>query len=210
MPQTALLNLGLNYEHDSGSDGWKAAYDNNAMLLDAFALGTVIDQRNAEPGAPALSDAYIIGAAATGANWTGHNNELAVWNAATTAWVFAVPVIGWEIWDRLLNVNRRWDGTRWQAIGQVIAQAADITIDGFHMDATIELDTTAAARDVTIQTDAGDLLPIHFAFYVVNNSGTNAVTFTLAGLTTRGIASLAGDRDRLRIVKVAADTWISG
>lgn len=210
MPQTALLNLGLNYEHDSGSDGWKAAYDNNAMLLDAFALGTVIDQRNAEPGAPALSDAYIIGDTATGANWATHDNELAVWNAATSAWVFAVPVIGWEIWDRLLNVNRQWDGTRWQAIGQVIAQAADITIDGFHMDATIELDTTAAARAVTIQTDAGDLLPTSFAFYIVNNSGTNAVTFTLAGLTTRGIVSLAGDRDRVRIVKVAADTWISG
>ena len=97
MPQTALLNLGLNYEHDSGSDGWKAAYDNNAMLLDAFALGTVIDQRNAEPGGPALSDAYIIGDTATGANWAGHDNELAVWNAASTAGVFAVPVIGWEV-----------------------------------------------------------------------------------------------------------------
>lgn len=210
MPQTALLNLGLNYEHDSGSDGWKAAYDNNTMLLDAFALGTVIDQRNAQPGAPSLSDAYIIGDTATGAAWTGHDNELAVWNAATTAWVFAVPVIGWEIWDRALNVNRRWDGTRWQAIGQVISQAADITIDGFHMDATIELDTTAAARDVTIPQDSSDDLPVGFSLYIVNNSGTNNVTFTLTGLTTRGIGSLAADRDRLRIVKESADTWISG
>jgi len=209
MPQTALLNLGLNYEHDAGSDGWKAAYDNNAMLLDAFALGTVIDQRNASPGVPALSDAYIVGDAGSGL-FTTHDNELAVWNAATSLWVFAVPVIGWEVWDRALDVLRHWDGTRWQAIGQVIAQAADITIDGFHMDATIELDTTAAARAVTIQTDAGDLLPIGFAFYVVNNSGLNSVTFTLAGLTTRGIVSLAGDRDRVRIVKESADTWISG
>ncbi len=77
------------------------------------------------------------------------------------------------------------------------------------MDATIELDTTAAARAVTIQTDAGDLLPVGFAFYVVNNSGTNPVNFTLAGLTTRGIVSLAADRDRVRIVKESADTWIS-
>ena len=209
MPQTALLNLGLNYEHDSGSDGWKAAYDNNQLLLDAFALGTVIDQRNAQPGGPALSDAYILGAAPSGAEWAGKPNQLAVFDAATSLWVFAIPVIGWEVWDRLLNVNRQWDGTRWQAIGQVISQAADITIDGFHMDATIELDTTAAARDVTIQTDAGDDLPRGFAFYIVNNSGTNSVTFTLAGLTTRGIVSLAGDRDRVRIVKESADTWIS-
>lgn len=208
MPQTALLNLGLNYEHDSGSDGWKAAYDNNQMLLDAFALGTVIDQRNAAPGGPALSDAYIVGDAGSGL-FSGHDNELAVFNTASSLWVFAVPVIGWEVWDRALDVNRQWDGTRWQAIGQVFAQAADITIDGFMMDATIELDTSAAARDVTIQTDAGDDLPVGFAFYVVNNSGTNSVTFTLAGLTTRGIASLAGDRDRVRIVKESADTWIS-
>ncbi len=210
MPQTALLNLGLNYEHDSGSDGWKAAYDNNQLLLDAFALGTVIDQRNVQPGAPALSDSYILGLAPSGAQWAGKPNQLAVFDTATSLWVFAIPVIGWEVWDRLLNVNRQFDGTRWQAIGQTIVQAADITIDGFHMDATIELDTTAAARAVTIQTDAGDLLPIHFAFYVVNNSGVNPVNFTLAGLTTRGIVSLAGDRDRVRIVKVAADTWISG
>ena len=209
MPQTALLNLGLNYEHDSGSDGWKAAYDNNQMLLDAFALGTVIDQRNAQPGGPALSDAYILGTSPTGAQWAGHPNELAVFNSASGDWVFAVPVIGWEVWDRALDVNRQWDGIRWQAIGQVFAQAADITIDGFMMDATIGLDTTAAARDVTIQTDAGDDLPVGFAFYVVNNSGTNAVTFSLAGLTTRGIVSLAGDRDRVRIVKESADTWIS-
>lgn len=209
MPQTALLNLGLNYEHDSGSDGWKAAYDNNQMLLDAFTLGTVIDQRNAQPGGPALSDSYILGTSPSGAQWAGHPNELAVFNSASGDWVFAVPVIGWEVWDRALNVNRQWDGTRWQAIGQVFVQAADITIDGFMMDASIELDTSAAARDVTIQTDAGDDLPVGFAFYVVNDSGSNAVTFSLAGLTTRGIVSLAADRDRVRIVKVAADEWIS-
>lgn len=210
MPLTALLNLGLNYDQDAGTDGWKAGIDNNHMLLDAFALGTVIDQRNAEPGGPALSDAYIIGDTATGTNWLTHDNELAVWNAATSAWVFAIPVEGWEVFDRGLGVNRRWDGTRWQAIGQAIVQAADITIDGLMYDATIELDTTAAARDVTIPTDAADNLPPGFYFQVVNDSGTNGVTFTLAGLTTRGIATLAGDRDRNRIVKVSANTWISG
>ena len=118
MPQTALLNLGLNYEHDSGSDGWKAAYDNNQLLLDAFALGTVIDQRNTEPGGPALSDSYIIGPSPIGSLWAGtggHANELTVFDTATALWIFAVPVIGWEVWDRALNVNRQWDGTRWQA-----------------------------------------------------------------------------------------------
>ena len=209
MPQTALLNLGLNFDYDAGDDGWKAGVDNNFVLLDAFALGTVIDQRTAQPGAPGSGDAYITGAAATGAAWSTHNNELAVWNAATSLWVFAVPTEGWTVYDRLLGVDRRWDGTRWLAIGQAIAQAAAITISGLHFGATIELDTTAAARDVTIPQDAGDDLPIGFSFFIINNSGTNSVTFTLTGLSTRGIAAIAGDRGSLRIVKVAANTWIS-
>lgn len=210
MPLTALLNLGLNYDQDAGTDGWKAGIDNNHMLLDAFALGTVIDQRNAQPGGPALSDAYILDSAPSGAQWAGHPNELAVFNTATALWVFAIPVIGWEVFDRALFANRRWDGTRWQAIGRVIVQAASITIDGLMYDATIELDTTAAARDVTIPTDASDDLPPGFYFHIVNNSGTNGVTFTTAGLTTRGIATLVADRDRNRIVKASANTWISG
>ena len=92
----------------------------------------------------------------------------------------------------------------------MIVLAGDITIDGLMYDATIELDTTAAARDVTIPIDATDDLPPGFYFHVVNDSGTNGVTFSTAGLTTRGIATLAGDRDRNRIVKASANTWISG
>jgi len=209
MPQTALLNLGLNFDWDAGDDAWKAGVDNNAVLLDAFALGTVIDQRTTQPGAPGAGDAYITGASATGAAWSGHNNELAVWNGQTSAWVFAAPTEGWTVYDRALRVDRRWDGTRWLAIGQVIILAAGITIAGDHFDATIELNTSAAARDATIPTDASDNLPIGFAFHIINNSGTNNVTFTLAGLTTRGIAALTADRQSLRIVKAAANTWIS-
>ena len=209
MPQTALPDLGLNYDWDAGDDGWKAGVDNNWTILDVLTLPSVIQELSAQPGSPSVGDAYIIGAGASGAAWTGNENAIAIWNNISAAWSIIAPVVGWKVFDRNLGYYRVWDGTRWQVRDSIVTVAANVTIDGTHYNATIELDTTAAARDVTIPTDASDNLPIGFHFYVINNSGSNNVTFTLAGLTTRGIAALAGDRDALRIVKVAADTWIS-
>lgn len=209
MPQTALQNLGINYNYDPGDDGWAAGMDQNLLLLDAWTLPNVISQLNAQPGTPSAGDRYIIGTAPTGAAWTGNANALAAWDAQNTVWVIKPPRVGWKVFDQALGVERLWDGTRWQAIGQAIAQAANITISGLHQGATIELDTSAAARDVTIPQETTDALPNGFAFWVINNSGTNNVTFTLTGLTTRGIASLTTDRQALRVVKAGTDTWIS-
>ena len=209
MPQTALPNLGINYDWDAGVDAWKAGVDRNFVLTDAWALGHVIDQRNAQPGGPGAGDAYIIGPVPTGAAWVGNANALAVWDNNNTTWVISAPSAGWQVYDQALNVFRLWDGTRWQAREQAIAQAAAITIDGTHYGATIELDTNAAARDVTIPQESSDALPDGFHFWVVNNSGANNVTFTLTGLTTRGIAPITTDRGALRIVKVGTDTWVS-
>lgn len=209
MPQTALPDLGLNYDYDAGDDGWKAGVDNNWTILDVFAIGSVISELGAQPGSPAVGDAYIIAPGATGAAWATNDNALTVWNDIAAGWSIIAPVVGWKVFDRNLNFFRVWDGTRWQVRDSIVTVAANVTIDGTHYNATIELDTTAAARDVTIPTDGSDNLPIGFHFYVINNSGANNVTFTLAGLTTRGIAAIAADRGALRIVKVAADTWIS-
>jgi len=210
MPQTALLRLGINYDYDAGDDGWKAGYDGWAVTMDAFAIGgQVIDERNAQPAA-VLSDAYIVGTAPSGAAWTGNARALAVFNASTSTWILISPVEGMSVYDLALRKYRVYDGVEWQIRDDVLnANAGDVTISRDHYGATIEQDTTAAARNVTIPQDAGDDLPIGFYFTVVNMSGTNNVTFTLTGLTTRGIAAIAVDRASLRIVKSAANTWIS-
>lgn len=209
MPQTPLNNIGINYDWDAGDDGWKAGMDDNLVLLDVLALATVISELNSPPGSPTLSDAYIVGDTPTGA-WVGSAGGLAIWNASAAAWAIASPPVeGWQVYDRNLGKSRVWDGVAWQVRDDVVLLAANVTIDRTHYNATIELDTTAAARDVTIPTDASDDLPVGFHFHVVNNSGANNVTFTLAGLTTRGIAAIAADRGALRIVKAAANTWIS-
>jgi hypothetical protein len=208
MPQTALLRLGINYDYDAGDDGWKAGYDGWAVTMDAFAIGgQVIDERNAQPAA-VISDAYIIGTAPSGAAWTGNARALAVYNASTSSWIIISPVEGMAVYDLNLRKQRVFDGVEWQVRDNILTVAANATISRDHYNATIELDTTAAARDVTIPQDSSDDLPIGFHFYIINRSGTNNVTFTLTGLTTRGIAAITADRGKLRIVKVAADTWI--
>lgn len=332
MPQTALLNLGLNYDYDAGADGWKAGVDNNWVLLDSLAQGVVIDVRNAQPGSPADGDRYIIGPSASGASWAGNSNGVAAYYTAV-GWVIQTPLEGWWVYDQTENVFRIWDGTAWRPqwdrllrtrvkteagstytfalgdsltlgdahtlvefsfagtktvtvdtaanqafevgtkiwvvgtgsgridivaatgvtfrgnlVGQdsggndvltvpdpgIVAQlhkvAADtwelslesfaprargqlttnVTIAARDFGATLEMNTAAAARDVTIPQDSADDLPIGFYCYVVNSSGTNNVTFTTTGLTTRGVASLTTDRARVRLVKVNANTWISG
>jgi hypothetical protein len=208
MPQTALLTLGINYDFNAGDDGWKAGYDGFAVITDAFALGTVIDERNAQP-AGSISDAYIIGTAPSGAAWTGNARALAVFNASTSTWIIVSPVEGFRVYDRNIRKFRVYDGVEWQVRDDVLTVAADVDISRDHYNASIELDTAAAARDVTIPQDVNDDLPIGFHFHIVNNSGTNNVTFTLTGLTTRGIAAITTDRASLRIVKVAANTWIN-
>jgi hypothetical protein len=209
MPQTALLRLGINYDYDAGDDGWKAGYDGWAVTMDAFGVGgQVIDERNAQPAA-VISDAYIIGTAPSGAAWTGNARALAVFNASTATWVIISPVEGMSVYDLNLRKYRVYDGVEWQVRDNILTDAADVDISRDHYNATIELDTAAAARDVTIPQDVNDDLPIGFHFHIVNNSGTNNVTFTLTGLTTRGIAALTADRQSVRIVKVAADTWIN-
>lgn len=214
MPQTALLNIGLNYDWDAGSDGWKAGVDNNWVLLDALCQGNVITVQNAQPGTPAAGDRYIIGTSPTGAAWSGNANAVAVYYAAV-GWVIQSPVEGWVLYDRTADLFRFWTGTAWRVLNSGFPKtqalvAGNVTIAGDDNGGTIELDTSAAARDVTIPQDSGDDLPIGFSVTLVNASGTNNVTFTTTGLTTRGIAALTTDRQALRIVKVGANTWING
>lgn len=210
MPQTALPRLGINYDYDAGDDGWKAGYDGWAITMDALtAGGQVVDERNTQP-VSVLGNAYIIGTAPSGSDWAGNARALGISNPLGAAdWIIISPVEGMQVYDLNLRRYRVFDGVEWQIRDDIVSQAAAITISRDHYNATIELDTTAAARDVTIPQDAGDDLPIGFHFTVVNNSGTNNVTFTLTGLTTRGIAAIAADRGALRIVKESADTWIS-
>ncbi len=113
MPQTALTNIGLNYNWDAGEDGWKAGMDNNLHLLDALAqAGLTIEHKteSAEPASPANGAVYTIGASPTGTEWAARSEgDIAVYSTAT-GWAFTTPRDGWEIWDRVTQLKYRFNG----------------------------------------------------------------------------------------------------
>ncbi len=121
MPQTALTNLGLNYEWDLGADSWKTGMDNNLVLLDWAAQPAItveLKTVSAEPGSPANGAAYVIGASPTGTDWAGQSeNDVAVY-ASSTGWHFATPREGWEIYDQVTDKTWLFDGTDWRSMGQ--------------------------------------------------------------------------------------------
>ena len=64
--------------------------------LDALVQAGVISQTNTPPVSPADGDAYLVGAAPTGA-WSGHAQELAVLIGG--GWTFLTPAPGWLVYN---------------------------------------------------------------------------------------------------------------
>ena len=124
MPQTPAANLGLEFEHTLGVDDWKNSYDANWLRLDTLAGQPFVtdDAITAEPGSPAVGDAYILGATRTGTNWGSDTNSAEHSIALFTnlpgqtdgsPWLYLVPRTNWRVYVR---AQARWavfDGTRW-------------------------------------------------------------------------------------------------
>lgn len=171
MTQTADNNLGLNSGYPSGASGWKAGVDNNFMLLGRLVQPNVIsDSVTAPPGSPAAGDAYIVPTGASGA-WASKTNQIAIWSGAalvTPAWVFAVPLNGWETFVVSTGRWNGYTGTAWVAsrsrgankpVGLGVIASTTLTVDltkGAAFDvtltaniATFNITGPAASPDVT-------------------------------------------------------------
>ncbi|TAK50230.1 MAG: DUF2793 domain-containing protein [Xanthobacteraceae bacterium] len=66
---------------------------------------------NAPPGSPAVGDAYVIGAAPTGA-WAGKSLQIALCEAAGT-WSYYVPSAGDEVYDSAVGAKAVYSGSAW-------------------------------------------------------------------------------------------------
>lgn len=71
----------------------------------------VEDSLNAQPVSPGDSTYWLLGGSPTGADWSGHPNEIALWDGA--AWSF--PAIATYDWALTLddNVWHQYDGSTW-------------------------------------------------------------------------------------------------
>lgn len=74
-------------------------------ILTSQLTWSVLDILNTPPGSPADGDIYLVGTAGTGA-WSGHNNEIATWDATGAVWTFETASTG----DLLNNVDENTSG----------------------------------------------------------------------------------------------------
>lgn len=128
MPASTEPNSGIKYGWDLGESGWNLEMDSNLKKIGRVMQLSVIDRDlTAPPASPADGDRYIIAAGATGA-WAGHDNKVAVWEAAASAWIVYAPFKGWVGYVEDEDVAVRYDGTAWQSYSLANAD----TVDGKH------------------------------------------------------------------------------
>lgn len=127
MPQTALSNIGVNYEYTLGTNDWKNGFDSSMVILDLMCQGYVIDQRIAEPATPAVGDAYLLTGTPTGTNWGPDTlavaDSIAVFTNVpgqtdASPWFYIAPREGFQVYDRTLNRYWIYIGTTWTPGGQ--------------------------------------------------------------------------------------------
>jgi hypothetical protein len=95
-------------------------------VLEAFGNATHFKSRTttAQPGSPADGDVYLLPASSTGADWAGHDGEIAIF--VNTAWVFKDAKEGFLAWidddDELLV----YDGAAWSPPIAGISELDDV------------------------------------------------------------------------------------
>lgn len=106
---TTTPKLALSYI--ASSQAQKEITHNEALNdIDFLAKTAVINATtNAPPASPATGDAYIIGAAPTGA-WTGFGGRVAGYYAG---WSIKEPVAGWTAWTQNDNRLLYYTGAAW-------------------------------------------------------------------------------------------------
>lgn len=214
MPQTALNNIGLNYDWDLGSDGWKTGMDTNMILIDALLqAGVIAVGTNTPPVSPAQGEAHIIGTSPTGA-WAGNARRFAVFNAG--AWTITEAREGWRVYDRQNNKFWVFDGTNWtdNVAAHVARGVKAVTADNYTLildDAwrMLELNDGAGVA-LTVPANSSVAFPIGTEIQIAQVAG-GPITVTPAGTVT--VLSLgaadetAGQEAVATLKKVNVNTW---
>jgi hypothetical protein len=164
MPQTALSNIGVNYEFTLGTNDWKNGFDTSMVILDLMCQGYVIDQRSAEPGSPAVGDAYLLGASPSGTNWGSDTlavqDRIAVFTNVPgqtdgSPWFYIAPRQGFQVFDRTLDRYWVYLGTAWTPGGQrqlteKLETAAAYTAEFEDTAKMVTLDNVAAPTEYVV------------------------------------------------------------
>jgi hypothetical protein len=90
----------------------KELFHNEALALVDAALHVAVEGAplDVPPDSPALGQAWLVGAGATGA-WSGRSGSIATWTSG--GWRFIAPVPGMLAWNRAEGHFLFWTGGSW-------------------------------------------------------------------------------------------------
>ncbi len=234
MPQTALPNIGVNFEYTLGTNDWKNGFDSSMVILDSQSQAFVIDQRTAEPAGPAVGDTYLLGPTSpTGTNWgpdtQAITDALAVFTNVPgqtdgSPWFYIQPRDGFQVYDRTLDrpwihINGVWTpGALDRKFEKLEIGATYLTVleDTGRM---LTLDNAAAPTLLTIRAFVTVPLPLGTMYDVtylgtgfLEVRGDTPVSIRFAGYDETNAA--AGARptfetnEHFRLWHLASDVWI--
>lgn len=196
---------------------------NEALLLMQGAWGGVINAGiNTPPGSPVEGDAYIVGAAPTGA-WAGRANRIAV--RIGGSWRFlpgnapdGSPIamgsrqVGLTVFDRATGLFRTWNGSTWQVlltrpvtVREKTASYSLVAAD-FIGGLVIRMNV-ASANTVTVNTGMDATQPVEI---VQSGAGQTSIVAG-SGVTIvseGGNLNLRAQHTRARLLPVGVDTYL--
>lgn len=170
---------------------------NEALTMLSAMLGGVVQVGlNAPPGSPTVGDAYVLGAAPTGA-WAGRANTVAVYTSG--GWRFipdedsaGTPITmgarqeGLRVWDKATNSVYVWDGAAWSALASLPYVPLDHGQRAISNNATVIAKTAAVDATLATNTDYTQVAGIWNATPDGQNFGitqqTNSFTIAKSGV----------------------------
>ena len=107
---------GIHHSWGQGSSGWGEEMDNNLKRIGRFSFHLSVKDRSltSPPSSPADGDSYLVSAGATGL-WAAKDSQIAVWESASSAWIFGQPRLGWMAFIEDEEVLVVYKSTGWSA-----------------------------------------------------------------------------------------------
>ena len=151
-------NEGIKHNYPLGTF-WKTDNDDTLRLIDeVLHLGVIDKDLAAQPGGPTLGDRYILPAGATGADWAGHDTEVAIFTEldAGNDWEFRVPKLGWLAFVQDESTVYFWNASAWTILttqAQVSQAVTALAANG-----TLSMDLATGVRNYETTLDGNATL----------------------------------------------------
>jgi hypothetical protein len=223
MAQTALQNLGINFEHTLGVDDWKNSYDANWIVTDWSLQPWIVNRTTtAEPGGPPTrGDAYILLATRTGTDWGTDSgsvqHRIAIYAAIpglpdSSNWIYVLPKEGMRVYDRNEDVWYEWTGSLWVSMGKKLRLITAASYEPVLADYNGTLYIDNAAHTLNIADNATEPKRVGSTLEIINENASAitvtddvAVTWRTGGqnLVSAGIPA----NSRVLIQATGTDEW---